>query len=197
MLETFDPHSLAYALAGLAALGGALLPRLIGRLPASPPMAFLLLGFVVFSLPLGLGKIDPLAHGVATEYLTEIGVIVALMGAGLKLDRPYNDMAKEILSAGVMKTPGSNPVWAVTSEPLHVSARALVATDPDNYFVLNRLDFMDTMAIGFGRTFLGIGTGNTATRIMGHPPLRIAELDRYLTTLRPLLRGEEVEPSWH
>jgi len=75
---------------------------------------------------------------------------------GLKLDRPYNEMAREILSAGVMKTPGSNPVWAVTSEPLHVSARALVATDPDNYFVLNRLDFMDTMAIGFGRTFLGI-----------------------------------------
>lgn len=75
---------------------------------------------------------------------------------GLVLDRPYNEMAREILSAGVMKTSGSNPVWAVTSEPLHVSARALVATDPDNYFVLNRLDFMDAMAIGFGRTFLGI-----------------------------------------
>ena len=75
---------------------------------------------------------------------------------GLKLDRPYNEMAKEILSSGVMKTPSSNPVWAVTSEPLHVSSRALVATDPDNYFVLNRLDFMDAMAIGFGRTFLGI-----------------------------------------
>ncbi|HEY7450023.1 MAG TPA: DUF1549 domain-containing protein [Vicinamibacterales bacterium] len=75
---------------------------------------------------------------------------------GLMLDRPYNEMAKEILSAGVMKASGSNPVWAVTSEPLHVSARALVATDPENYFVLNRLDFMDAMAIGFGRTFLGI-----------------------------------------
>ena len=37
-----------------------------------------------------------------------------------------------------------------------MSSRALVATDPDNYFVLNRLDFMDAMAIGFGRTFLGI-----------------------------------------
>jgi len=75
---------------------------------------------------------------------------------GLKLDRPYNEMAKEILSAGVMKTPSSNPVWAVTAEPLHVSARALVATDPDNYHVLNRLDFLDAMSIGFGRTFLGI-----------------------------------------
>ena len=55
-----------------------------------------------------------------------------------------------------MKTPSSNPTWAVTAEPLHVSSRALVSTDPDNYFVLNRLDFMDAMAIGFGRTFLGI-----------------------------------------
>jgi hypothetical protein len=75
---------------------------------------------------------------------------------GLKLDRPYNEMAREILSAGVMKTPSSNPVWAVTAEPLHVSARALVATDPDNYHVLNRLDFLDSMSISFGRTFLGI-----------------------------------------
>lgn len=42
-----------------------------------------------------------------------------------------------------------------------------------------------------GRTFLGVGAGNTAMRIMGQPPQRIAELDRYLGTLRPLLRGEE------
>ena len=88
MLETFDPHSLLYTLAGIAALGGALLPRLIGHLPASPPMAFLLLGFAVFALPFGLGSVDPIEHAAATEYLTEIGVIVALMGAGLKLDRP-------------------------------------------------------------------------------------------------------------
>jgi NhaP-type Na+/H+ or K+/H+ antiporter len=88
VLETFDPHSLVFFLAGLAALGGALLPRLIGHLPASPPMVFLALGFGVFSLPLGLTTVDPIEHGEATEYLTEVGVIVALMGAGLKLDRP-------------------------------------------------------------------------------------------------------------
>lgn len=44
-----------------------------------------------------------------------------------------------------------------------------------------------------GRTFLGIGTGNTATRIMGHPPMRVAEFDRYLTALRPLLAGQEAD----
>ncbi len=47
-----------------------------------------------------------------------------------------------------------------------------------------------------GRTFLGIGTGNTAMRIMGHKPMRIAEFDEYLSVLRPLLRGEEVDFAW-
>lgn len=42
-----------------------------------------------------------------------------------------------------------------------------------------------------GRTFLGIGTGNTAMRVMGRKPQNIREYDRYLTSLRPLLRGEE------
>ncbi len=47
-----------------------------------------------------------------------------------------------------------------------------------------------------GRTFCGIGTGNTAMRIMGHAPMRIAEFDRYLADLRPLLRGDEVDYEW-
>ena len=47
-----------------------------------------------------------------------------------------------------------------------------------------------------GRTFLGIGTGNTAMRIMGHKPLKLKEFASYLKTLRGLLRGEEVEFTW-
>jgi alkanesulfonate monooxygenase SsuD/methylene tetrahydromethanopterin reductase-like flavin-dependent oxidoreductase (luciferase family) len=47
-----------------------------------------------------------------------------------------------------------------------------------------------------GRTFCGIGTGNTAMRIMGHAPLRVADFDDYLDALRPLLRGEEVVFEW-
>lgn len=46
-------------------------------------------------------------------------------------------------------------------------------------------------ALAPGRTFLGVGAGNTAMRIMGQPPQRIADFDRSLETLRPLLRGEE------
>ena len=46
-------------------------------------------------------------------------------------------------------------------------------------------------AIAPGRTFFGVGAGNTAMRIMGLPPHRIAQFDRYLQELRPLLKGEE------
>ena len=46
-------------------------------------------------------------------------------------------------------------------------------------------------ALAPGRTFFGVGAGNTAMRVMGLPPQRIAEFDRYLATVGPLLRGEE------
>lgn len=42
-----------------------------------------------------------------------------------------------------------------------------------------------------GRTFFGVGAGNTAMRVMGQPPQRIAAFADYLETLRPLIRGEE------
>ena len=46
-------------------------------------------------------------------------------------------------------------------------------------------------ALAPGRTFFGVGAGNTARRIMGLAPQRIAEFETYLQTLVPLLRGEE------
>ena len=46
-------------------------------------------------------------------------------------------------------------------------------------------------AIAPGRTFFGVGAGNTAMRVMGAPPHRIREYDAYLGEIAPLLRGEE------
>jgi 5,10-methylenetetrahydromethanopterin reductase len=46
-------------------------------------------------------------------------------------------------------------------------------------------------ALAPGRTFFGVGAGNTAMRVMGQPPHRIKEFDGYLETLTPLIRGEE------
>jgi NhaP-type Na+/H+ or K+/H+ antiporter len=73
--------------AGVAALAAALLPRALRRIPATTPLACLILGIALFLAPLPLTAPDPLAFPLWAEYLTEVGVIVSLMGAGLKLDR--------------------------------------------------------------------------------------------------------------
>jgi NhaP-type Na+/H+ or K+/H+ antiporter len=51
-------------------------------------MAFLALGVLLGLLP-GLPAVDPLEHGAVTEHLTEVVVIISLMGAGLAIDRPF------------------------------------------------------------------------------------------------------------
>jgi NhaP-type Na+/H+ or K+/H+ antiporter len=83
-----DPVDVTFALFGIGALLAGILPRLLEKRPLSMPIAFLGLGMLVFSLPIGLPVPDPLTHPDVTTHLTEVGVIVALMGAGLKIDRP-------------------------------------------------------------------------------------------------------------
>ncbi|MFD0785023.1 cation:proton antiporter [Micromonospora azadirachtae] len=85
-----EPVDVAFAVVGLGALLAGILPRLLERRPLSMPIAFLCLGMAVFLLPTGLPVPDPLAHPEVATHLTEIGVIVALMGAGLKIDRPLS-----------------------------------------------------------------------------------------------------------
>ena len=46
-------------------------------------------------------------------------------------------------------------------------------------------------ALAPGRTFFGIGSGNTARRVMGLPPQRVKSFDEYLQVIKPLLKGEE------
>ncbi len=48
-------------------------------------------------------------------------------------------------------------------------------------------------ALAPGRTFFGVGAGNTARRVMGLPPQRIKDFETYLRTVAPLLKGEEAE----
>jgi NhaP-type Na+/H+ or K+/H+ antiporter len=73
---------------GLLILAVAWLPALVRGFPLSLPIACVVLGFALFSIP-GTGPDpNPLAHPHLTERLTELTLIVALMGAGLKLNRP-------------------------------------------------------------------------------------------------------------
>ncbi|MEC5179600.1 cation:proton antiporter [Arthrobacter sp. CG_A4] len=83
-----DPVGLIFTALGVTALAASVLPRLLGRVPVSMPMVFLAAGFVAFGLIGGLPDPDPMANGGLVLHLTEVCVIISLMGAGLALNRP-------------------------------------------------------------------------------------------------------------
>ena len=83
-----DPYEIALATAGAAALIAAWLPQVLRGRPLSVPIVVVGIGVAAFLLPFDLPKPDPIEGRDLVERLTELGVIVALMGAGLKLDRP-------------------------------------------------------------------------------------------------------------
>ena len=86
MIE-FDGQALVYAAVGLATLVAALLPKLVRNSPVSLPMVFLAGGIAVFALIPDLPSPDPVAQHPIALHLTELCVIVALMGAGLAVNR--------------------------------------------------------------------------------------------------------------
>lgn len=73
---------------GLAFLASAWLsPKLI-RMPLSLPMFWLGVGFfITFFFGKNIPDINPLKYSYLTEHLTELIIIISLLGAGLKLDR--------------------------------------------------------------------------------------------------------------
>ena len=86
---TFEPAGLAYLIVGIATLVAALLPRLLGRVPVSMPMVFVGAGIVAFALFPDLPDPDPTQHSWVALHLTELCVIVSLMGAGLAINRAF------------------------------------------------------------------------------------------------------------
>ncbi len=87
MTEFIEIHELVLLVLGLAAFGVVGLPHVLSRQPLSYPIIFVAGGAILFSLPLGLPDADPITHSEGVEILIEIGVITALMGAGLAINR--------------------------------------------------------------------------------------------------------------
>ncbi|MCI1188080.1 cation:proton antiporter [Hymenobacter sp. DH14] len=83
-------YTIALLLLGIAILGVAWLPSLLEKYPLSYPILYILLGLGVCSLPIPLPHADPLVHPVFVKHLSELCVIVALTGTGLKIDRPFS-----------------------------------------------------------------------------------------------------------
>ncbi|GGL36029.1 cation:proton antiporter [Phycicoccus endophyticus] len=81
--------ALVYALLGGALLLAAVLPQLLHRWALSAPIVLIAVGLLVGLLPVsGDVLVDPVALRPWVEHLTEVTVLVALMGVGLALDRP-------------------------------------------------------------------------------------------------------------
>ncbi|TAX48042.1 sodium:proton antiporter (plasmid) [Rhizobium leguminosarum] len=84
-----DLYIVTLTILGVVVLLTAWLPLMMRRLPLSLPIACLAIGALLAWSPFPLLPcFNPLENREFTERMTEIVVIVALMGAGLKLDRP-------------------------------------------------------------------------------------------------------------
>ncbi|MDC5697574.1 cation:proton antiporter [Intrasporangium calvum] len=85
------PTSVVYLIAGLALLLAAVLPPILTRFAVSAPMVLLVLGMAIGLAPLPDGlNLDPVDTRPVIQRVTEITVLVALMGVGLALDRPFS-----------------------------------------------------------------------------------------------------------
>ncbi|MFH9747332.1 cation:proton antiporter [Streptomyces anulatus] len=128
-----------YACLGIGAFLAAALPRLLSRLPVSVPIVFLAAGVLLYLTPLPLPVVDPVADRVRAHHLTELCVIISLMGAGLAINRPFGwrswAATWRLLGLAMPLTivATASAVWALLGWP--VSAALLVAavlapTDP-------------------------------------------------------------------
>lgn len=86
-LKLFADYNLVVVVLGLGVLALAVLLHRFRHYPFSFPIVALALGYIAFALPLGITPPDPLKQSKMAVHLTEIGVIISLMGVGLKIDR--------------------------------------------------------------------------------------------------------------
>jgi NhaP-type Na+/H+ or K+/H+ antiporter len=113
---------LVYLVAGGILLLAVVLPDLLHRWAISAPMVLVGVGMLLGLTPLPDGlPLDPQGNRAAIEHVTELVVIVALMGVGLALDRPLR-----------LRDPSSWRRWGVTwrllaiGMPLSIAAVALL-----------------------------------------------------------------------
>ena len=80
---------LVYLVAGGSLLLAVVLPDLLHRWAISAPMVLVGVGMLIGLTPLPDGlPLDPQDNRAAIEHVTELVVLVALMGVGLAIDRP-------------------------------------------------------------------------------------------------------------
>ncbi len=113
---------LVYLVAGGALLLAVVLPQLLRKWAVSAPMVLVVVGMLIGLTPLPDGMpLDPQQNRATIEHVTELTVLIALMGVGLALDRPLNLLRRA--SWG-----GWSPTWRLlaVSMPVTIGAVALL-----------------------------------------------------------------------
>ena len=112
---------LTYVVAGLTLLLAVVLPDLLSRWALSAPIVLVGVGLVLGLTPLPDGMpLDPQANRETIEHVTELTVIVALMGVGLALDRPIVLRRRETWASW-------SPTWRLLAVAMPVSIAAVAA----------------------------------------------------------------------
>lgn len=88
MLANIDNYNLFLLVCGIAFLFGTFFPLLFRRWPVSLPMLQVSFGALMGYFWLSLPFLDPIENGLIIEKLTELVVLVSLVGAGIKIDTP-------------------------------------------------------------------------------------------------------------
>ncbi len=134
-----DPYIISITIIGLAALGMAWIPSLTKKISISYSIIFLVFGIVAYSMLNELPWPNPLWQENYAMHLTELVVIVALMGTGIKIDHPFSlrewkapfrlVTVTMLLSIGVMMVLG---IWVLGFSPASaiLLGAVLAPTDP-------------------------------------------------------------------
>ena len=84
-----DPYIICVALAGFVALSISWVKHCTSLINISYPIVFLILGIILYLLVDELPWASPYRSQTLTMHLTELMVIVAIMGTGLRIDIPF------------------------------------------------------------------------------------------------------------
>ncbi|MBA9079305.1 cation:proton antiporter [Rufibacter quisquiliarum] len=134
-----DVYLIIFVVIGASALAMAWLPAWFKEKPFSYAMLFVVIGFLLYKLPLGLPEPDPLRENELALRLSELCVIITLMGTGIKINRRFSFFSWQVplrlvswtmlLSIGVLAW----MAWQFLGFPVASAvllAAAMAPTDP-------------------------------------------------------------------